>query len=205
MLSFHSALCPDSDIARPLPPMSLSEICRSKNIHPLIQTTAKKKKKCCSWTRSGRLFPLGHFFGSWEQRVWGWCSVLPGQGMRVISLVRTSLMPFSLDPNIWVWHAAFISRRISLDLQIGWFHVLSLIFFPTPSLQEYKVFNSKCPTLKGWMIYLSKPSPLCVFKLLPIWNATIMLLYNLLSIGWRGTVRVCKQPRAAWQNAFQSI
>lgn len=42
MLSFHSALCPDSDIARPLPPMSLSEICRSKNIHPLIQTTAKK-------------------------------------------------------------------------------------------------------------------------------------------------------------------
>lgn len=41
-----------------LPPMSWSEICRSKNIHPLYPNNSKKKKKkCCSWTRSGR-----HFF-----------------------------------------------------------------------------------------------------------------------------------------------
>lgn len=48
MLSFHSALCPDSDITPlppplPLPPMSWSEICRSKNIHPLYPNNSKKK------------------------------------------------------------------------------------------------------------------------------------------------------------------
>lgn len=61
-LSFHSALCPDSDINPrpcPLPPMSWSEICRSKNIHPLYPNNRiKKKRNSCSWTRSSSLlFP----------------------------------------------------------------------------------------------------------------------------------------------------
>lgn len=37
------------------------------------------------------------------------------------------------------------------------------------------------------------------------WKAMIMLLYNLLSSGWRGTGWVRKRLRAAWHNAFQSI
>lgn len=107
-LSFHSALCPDSDINPPLslpapapsrPPMSWSEICRSKNIHPLYPNNRIKKKNPVLGPGAAVSYSLGPFLGFLRtEKVWGCCPILPGHGMHVISLVRMSLMPFSLDP-----------------------------------------------------------------------------------------------------------
>lgn len=64
-----------------------------------IQTTAKKKNPVLGPGVAGFFSPgpLLQFLRT--EKVWGWCPILPGQGRHVISLVRMSLMPFSLDPN----------------------------------------------------------------------------------------------------------
>ena len=107
MLSFHSALCPDSDISPPQPPTTPSLRCLGVKYAGLkifihfIQTTAKKKKAVLGPGVAG-IFSPGPFLQFLRtEKVWGWCPILPGQGMHVITLVRMSLMPFSLDPNIF--------------------------------------------------------------------------------------------------------
>lgn len=95
----------------PSPPMSWSEICRSKNIHPLYPNNSKK---CCSWTRSGPPRAI---------------SPVPENSLKLMSnLARTENAcnlscqnvshALQFSPNISAWHAGFISRRISQDLQI---------------------------------------------------------------------------------------
>lgn len=164
MLSFHSALCPDSDIARPLPPMSLSEICRSKNIHPLIQTTAKKKKAVLGPGVAG-FFP------------WAVSPVPENrESLRLMfNLTRTgnacnlscqnvshALQFSSKHLNVarcvykQTYRSGFADRPISCSF---------LNLFPTPSPQEYQVFNAKCSPLKGWMFYLCTNHVLVILHL----------------------------------------
>ena len=127
MLSFHSALCPDSNIAPPpLPSLQCLGVKYAglKIFIHFIQTTAKKMLFLDQEWQA--FFPWAISLVPENRESLRLMSNLPGQGMHVISLVRMSLMPFSLDPNIWVWHAAFIT--ISLDLQIT-------PFFPKPFFQ----------------------------------------------------------------------
>lgn len=130
----------------PHPQMSRNEICRSKNIHPLYPNNSKKEggEKCCSWTRSGRLFSPGPFLLFLRtEKVWGWCQILPGQGMRVISVVSLSLMPFSSDPNILVWHSTFISIHGFAD------NATDFVFFPRRFLTLHP---QKCSIFKSWLL-----------------------------------------------------
>lgn len=130
----------------PHPQMSRNEICRSKNIHPLYPNNSKKEGggKCCSWTRSGRLFSPGPFLLFLRtEKVWGWCQILPGQGMRVISVVSLSLMPFSSDPNILVWHSTFISIHGFAD------NATDFVFFPRRFLTLHP---QKCSIFKSWLL-----------------------------------------------------
>lgn len=129
---FHSAVCPDSDITPPpsatLTPVSWSEICRSKNIHPFYPNNSKKMLFLDQEWQPSSPGPFLQFLRI--EKVRGLCPAVPEQGMHVISLVRMSPMPFSLDPNICKWHATFFSRHVNLHLQqISFLNVFLTVVF----------------------------------------------------------------------------
>lgn len=117
------------------PPMSWSEICRSKNIHPLYPNNSKKK--CCSWTRSGRLFSPGPFL--WFLRT---------ESLRLMSNFARTGNACNLSCQNVSHALQFRSKHLSVarcvykqTYQSGFAdNVADFMFFPTP--QEYKVFST---------------------------------------------------------------
>lgn len=185
MLSFHSALCPDSDIAPlyPTPKCLGMKYAGLKIFIHFIQTTAKKRggKNAVLGPGVAGFFPLGHSSCFWEQKVWGWCQILPGQGMRVISVVSLSLMPFSSDPNILVWHSTFISIHGFAD------NATDFVFFPRRFLtlhpQKCSIFKScyrdRFPNYAQIMSQWN-------FTFFNSWFKMLWLCYCIiLSCGWR--------------------